>query len=92
MARRKIPYFSLMVDKDKFFDKLQVGDVFTYSDGYCLDEVKKMARRRGVTLLYCPPKSEEYIKHGCMTVKVAEHLINEPESQPFHFDPVFLDT
>jgi hypothetical protein len=86
----QVPFLSIMGNKDKFFSKLSVGDLFVYSDGYLYADVEKMAGRRGLVLRYCPPKSHAYEKHGCMTVQVVQNkLIYEP--QIFHFDIKHLD-
>ena len=77
-------------NKDKFFEELTIGDLFTYSDGYLLGEVKNMAERRGLELRYCPPKSIAYEAYGSMTVQVVkDRLVHVP--QMFHFDTNQLD-
>jgi len=90
MALQKIKYFSLLVNKDKFFKELQAGDLFRFSDGYLYKEVEKMADRRGVVIRYCPPRSPAYEMYGCQTAQVVQDkLVYEP--QIFHFHIKHLD-
>lgn len=56
-----------------FFARRLVGDIFTY-DGDCgfdYHSVKKLAGFHGVEVEYCPPRTEEYKRHGCFTCRVA---------------------
>jgi len=79
-----------MVNKDKFFEQLEEGEVFTYSDGYLFKEVQKMAERRAVNIEYCQPGTIEYKLYGCMTARVIRNKIINPEVQMFHFDPKMI--
>jgi hypothetical protein len=54
----------------RFFARLKVGDVFTYSDAYLFVEVAQLAKKCGRFILYCRPDSDEYKAHGCFTCKV----------------------
>ena len=67
---RKLRCFKDRRDIAKFLEKCAVGEVFTYSDGYGLQEVVQAAKEQGIELGYCVPGSLEYKKLGCFTVKV----------------------
>jgi len=54
----------------RFFARLKVGDVFTYSDAFLFTEVAQLAKKCGKFILYCQPRSEEYKAHGTYTCKV----------------------
>jgi len=91
MSLKKIRFFGIMSSADRFFETVKEGEIFRFSDGYCLEEVRKMAERRGVKIEYCPPGSYEYKQYGSMTVRVIRNKILNPEVQMFHFDPVLID-
>ena len=62
----------------KFFDRLKVGDVFTYSDEYTLQDVAAIAKQYGKEIAYCQPGSPEYKEYGCYTCKIVVCLAELP--------------
>lgn len=47
-----------------FFDKVTVGDIFTYSMTYSYDQVKSIAEKCGYSISYARPKSDLYKAYG----------------------------
>lgn len=52
-----------------FFTKLSRMDVIVYSEAFCLEDVYKLAYKRGWLITYCGAGTEEYKKYGCMTCR-----------------------
>lgn len=57
-----------------FFNKLEEGDVFTYSEAFDAKEVIQKAKLRGKDIEYCAPETAEYRKYGCYTCKVLPEM------------------
>ena len=58
-----------------FFEGLNEGDVFTYSQAYLPKDVEDLAARRGVTVEYCVPGTSEYESFGDKTMKVVKYSL-----------------
>lgn len=89
--RKKILFLGIMMARNKFFRKLKIGDVFTYSGGYKVHQIKEMAIKNGLTVEYCQPRSPEYTRYGCFTMKVVDAVKKVKLQTIFHFDPELLD-
>jgi hypothetical protein len=87
---KKIPFLSLIINRNKFFDDIKTGEIFTFSTSFDILYVIKIARNRGVTVEYCKAGSPEDLKYGSRTMKVIRNKLND--SQIFHFDTKYLDT
>ena len=57
-------------NKDRFFERCYIGEVFKYSDVFFAEDIISMATEHLIRVEYCPPRSPEYIQHGCYTCKV----------------------
>ncbi len=80
----KLPYFSIISNKNKFFDNLKTGNIFRYTDSYTENEIISMGERRGKIL---KPTS---VKYGENTLMVTKNLLNPPP-KIFHYDAKNLD-
>jgi hypothetical protein len=87
---KRIPRLGYSTDKDRFFSKLKVGSIFTYSLAYMASEVRTIAKGRGLIAEHLKPGTPEYTKYGSATFKVVEDKF-EKEEKIFHFDPQYLD-
>ena len=85
-----IPRLGYATDKDRFFSKLKVGSIFTYSLAYMASEIRIMAKGRGLIVEYLKPGTPEYTKYGSTTFKVVKDKF-EKEEKIFHFNPQCLD-
>ncbi len=86
---KKIPFFSLITKRDKFFDDIKTSELFTFSTSFDILFMIKIAANRGVTVEYCKEGSPENLKYGPRTMKVIRNKLND--SQIFHFDLKYLD-
>jgi len=77
--KRKLPYYSMLTNGNKFFRSLRQGDVFKYSDLFSFEAIRKRADRRGIVV-----KNE-----GGNIVIVVKNRLFDP--QPFHFDEKLID-
>lgn len=59
---------------DTFFDNVEKGEIFTYSNQFNLQHVRSSAIRKGWMLEYCAPKTKEYNIHGTNTCVVVQKL------------------
>jgi len=57
---------------DNFFGELEVGEIFSYSQIFSLNEIRFLAKSHGVTIEYCAPNFKEYGEYGCFTCKVID--------------------
>jgi hypothetical protein len=84
------PFLAIIMNRNEFFKKLKIGDVFTYSGGYKTDQIEEIAILNGLNVEYCKPRSPEYIRYGSFTMKVVNSNKID-KSQIFHFDLKQLD-
>lgn len=87
---KKIPFLNMIINKNKFFDTIQTGELFKFSNAYGIGYVIRTAANRGVTVEHCKKGSPENVKYGSRTMKVIRNKLND--SQIFHFDSQYLDT
>lgn len=68
----KTPVKLTKANELEFFNKPEIkpGTVFNYSMSFMPDCIKALAENHGVEVEYCPPKTKEYEKYGCMAMKV----------------------
>lgn len=59
-------------NKDKFFDKVEIGANCTYSETFLLEDVKRLAEEKGCKIKYNPPESQVYKKLGSLNFTVLE--------------------
>jgi hypothetical protein len=57
-------------NEKEFFQTVSVGEVFTYSNSFIPQEIKKLAKENGLKVEYCKPGTSEYKAHGCHTMVV----------------------
>lgn len=89
---KTIKYFNPRSIAKQFFKKLNIGDIFIYSDYFTYQDVMKIAATYNVGVRYCPPRSPEYIEYGCMTCKVISlNKSTKKEAQIFQFDESLID-
>jgi hypothetical protein len=69
---------------DDFFKNLEGGEIFTYHPEYMVHEVRKIARKRGVELIYIDPLKYRslYEIHGCFACIVSTTNDKEVDIQP----------
>ncbi len=84
LKHNKRPFFSIISDKDGFFNNLRVETIFKYTGAYTEYEVVKMGERRGKILQAAPPK------YGERMLMVIEDSF-APVPAIFHYDPKNLD-
>ena len=76
------------VNKDTFFKKCEVNEIFTYNDFFYLyKDVENLAKKENIIIKYCHPESKEYKEHGCFTCKVI--AINKKEKEKCNKDTFF---
>jgi hypothetical protein len=83
---REYPYLSLfsgVEEKDIFFDKLKIDELFIYSNGFSFNEVKEMAMRRGLII-----KRSHYRQNKFFAYVTENEML---EKKIFHFNEGFLD-
>ena len=85
-------------NEDSFFKQdFERDELFTSDfDWFLASDVKKLALKNKITILYCKPGTSEYKKYGCTTFKVIStkktRKKKEQKRKKVYFDPKFLVT
>lgn len=71
IVERQVTRTLMPTNAETFFATAKAGEVCTYASLIMtFDEVKRIAEEAGVRIVYCDPRTQEYLDHGAAAFKI----------------------